>query len=115
MIITVVNQKGGVGKTFTACVLAQLFEIADKRVVVADMDTQKNSVDYLQTMQGLPCAAVKGCPAAGRPSAARRQPVRRSRPAQPDRPDPLGPLQLDALTSARYKTARRSQPRRSKV
>ncbi len=54
MIITVVNQKGGVGKTFTACVLAQLFEIADKRVVVADMDTQKNSVDYLQTMQGLP-------------------------------------------------------------
>lgn len=53
-IITVANQKGGVGKTFSAVVLAQLAALHGRRVVVVDMDLQQNSVDLLRDMNGAP-------------------------------------------------------------
>lgn len=53
-IITVANQKGGVGKTFSAVVLAQLAALHGRRVVVVDMDLQQNSVDLLRDMDGSP-------------------------------------------------------------
>jgi len=40
MILAVVNQKGGVGKTTTAVTLAHGFAIADYHVLIVDMDTQ---------------------------------------------------------------------------
>ena len=52
--ITVLSDKGGVGKTFAAVVLAQLFQIAGKRVAVVDTDTQLNAVDLLRRMDGAP-------------------------------------------------------------
>lgn len=52
--ITVLSDKGGVGKTFVAVVLAQLFQIAGQRVAVVDTDTQLNAVDLLRRMDGAP-------------------------------------------------------------
>lgn len=53
-VITVLNHKGGVGKTFISCVLAELLMIAGKKVVVLDLDDQLNSVDHLRKMDGTP-------------------------------------------------------------
>jgi chromosome partitioning protein len=46
-IITVVNQKGGVGKTTICCHLAFAAQDAGKRVLVVDFDTQGNASQFL--------------------------------------------------------------------
>ncbi len=46
-IITVTNQKGGVGKTTTVCNLAAVYAGMDKKVLVVDLDHQGNSTMLL--------------------------------------------------------------------
>ncbi len=54
-LVTVLNNKGGCGKTFVCVVLAELLMIAGKRVAVVDLDTtQLDAVKALRLMNGLP-------------------------------------------------------------
>ncbi len=53
-IITLTNQKGGIGKTFTAVVLSQLCTLHGSRDAVVDMDNQQNSVELLRNIDGTP-------------------------------------------------------------
>lgn len=47
VIIAVVNNKGGVGKTTAACNLAHALGLLGKRVLVVDLDTQCNATSLL--------------------------------------------------------------------
>ena len=51
-LVTVLNNKGGCGKTFVSVVLAELLMIAGKRVAVVDLDTQLDAVKALRMMDG---------------------------------------------------------------
>lgn len=51
-IITIFNQKGGVGKTTTTCQLAGTFGHRGYDVLVADLDEQQSSKAWLQNQDG---------------------------------------------------------------
>lgn len=50
-IISVVNQKGGVGKTTTAVNLSTIFAVMDKKVLIIDIDSQGNTSSGLGIKQ----------------------------------------------------------------
>ncbi|KAF8818286.1 ParA family protein [Rickettsia endosymbiont of Cardiosporidium cionae] len=50
-IVSVVNQKGGVGKTTTAVNLSAIFAIMEKKVLLVDLDAQANSSSGLGIKQ----------------------------------------------------------------
>lgn len=57
-IITVTNQKGGVGKTTTATTMADILHKVGKRVLLIDLDAQRNSSTLAGAESGLGVATV---------------------------------------------------------
>ena len=51
-VISIINQKGGVGKTTTAVTLGHGLAISGKRVFLVDLDSQGNVADCLSLEEG---------------------------------------------------------------
>lgn len=60
MLIAVLNQKGGVGKSTTAVHLARWLQLQGKAVHLADLDPQQTSSFWLQAAEqiAIPCSVV---------------------------------------------------------
>jgi chromosome partitioning protein len=54
MIIAIINNKGGVGKTTVACNLADALGRLGKRVLVVDLDSRCNATGLLIPKEALP-------------------------------------------------------------
>lgn len=62
MIISVLNQKGGVGKTTMSVNIAASLTRMDKRVLLIDADPQGSSLDWAAARDGKPLFTVIGLP-----------------------------------------------------
>lgn len=62
MIISVLNQKGGVGKTTLSVNIAASFTRSGKRVLLIDADPQGSSLDWAAAREGDPLFTVIGLP-----------------------------------------------------
>jgi len=60
LLIAVLNQKGGVGKSTTAVHLARWLQLQGRAVHLADLDPQQTSSFWLQAAEGfaIPCSVV---------------------------------------------------------
>ena len=60
MLIAVLNQKGGVGKSTTAVHLARWLQLQGRAVHLADLDPQQTSSVWLAAAEGfaIPCSAI---------------------------------------------------------
>jgi chromosome partitioning protein len=62
MIISLLNQKGGVGKTTLAVHLAMAFSQRGKRVLMVDADPQSSALDWAASREGETAFPVIGLP-----------------------------------------------------
>lgn len=64
MIVSFLNQKGGVGKTTLAIHIADALSRRKKRVLLVDADSQGSALDWAAARQGQPLFPVAGLPRA---------------------------------------------------
>jgi|SRR3954454_10553673 len=62
MVIAILNQKGGVGKTTLSVNLAAAFAKSGRRVLLVDADTQQSALDWSEMRQAEPIFNVVGIP-----------------------------------------------------
>lgn len=62
MIISVINQKGGVGKTTLSIHIASTLALAGKKVLLIDADVQRSALDWAAAREDDPIFTVVGMP-----------------------------------------------------